>query len=89
MMRQVSKQGWRLKEPDDTVFFLNENIFQGAIDLLNEAKILTPASLLRLFRKYGITLYASDIEDLLHLRIGTFDVEDVFPKIIQLKQPDC
>ncbi|BAL00257.1 putative Xre family DNA-binding protein [Oscillibacter valericigenes Sjm18-20] len=89
MMRQVSKQGWRLKEPDDTVFFLNENIFQGAIDLLNEAKILTPASLLRLFRKYGITLYASDIEDLLHLRNGTFDVEDVLPKIIQLKQPDC
>lgn len=89
MMRQVSKQGWRLKEPDDTAFFLNENIFQGAIDLLNEAKILTPANLLRLFRKYGITLYASDIEDLLHLRNGTFDVEDVLPKIIQLKQPDC
>lgn len=88
MMRMVSKQGWRMKEPDDTPFFLNENIFQGAIDLLNEAKILTPASLLRLFRKYGVTLYASDIEDLLHLREGTFDVEDVLPKIIQLKQPD-
>lgn len=88
MMRQVSKQRWRLREPDDTPFFLNENIFQGAIDLLNEAKILTPASLLRLFRKYGVTLYASDIEDLLHLREGTFDVEDVLPKIIQLKQPD-
>lgn len=88
MMRQVSKQGWRLKEPDDTAFFLNENIFQGAIDLLNEVKILTPASLLRLFRKYGVTLYASDIEELLHLKEGTFDVEDVLPKVIQLKQPD-
>ena len=34
LMRQVSKNGWRIKEPGDVPYSLNENIFQGAIDLL-------------------------------------------------------
>ena len=29
LMRQYSKNGWRGKEPDDTPFALNENIFQA------------------------------------------------------------
>lgn len=86
MMRQISKHGWRLKEPDDVPFYLNENIFQGAIDLLNEERILTPASLMRLFKRYGVTLYASDIENLLHLKEGTLDVEETAPRIIQLRR---
>ena len=85
MMRQVSKNGWRLKEPDDTPFFLNENIFQGAIDLLKNENILTPASLMRLFNKHGITLFPEDIEDLLHLKKGTLDIKDSVPQIIYLK----
>ena len=32
LMRQVSKNGWRIKEPGDVPYSLNENIFQGAID---------------------------------------------------------
>lgn len=87
MMRQISKNGWRTKEPDDTPYALNENIFQGAIDLLIEEKILSPASILRTFRQYGITLYRQDIEELLHLREGTLFDEEIKPKIIQLKRP--
>lgn len=87
MMRQVSKNGWRLKEPDDVPFFLNENIFQGAIDLLRDEHILSPASLMRLFKNYGIILFPSDIEELLHLREGTLEIKDPLPQIIQLKQP--
>lgn len=87
MMRQISKHGWRLKEPDDVPFYLNENIFQGAIDLLTEERILTPASLMRLFKRYGVTLYASDIENLLHLKEGTLGVEETAPRIIQLRHP--
>src|SRR5699024_600442 len=75
MMRQVSKKGWRTQEPGDTPYFLNENIFQGAIDVLFEAEYLNPATLLRLFKKYGVTLYAQDIEELLHLRKDTLQVE--------------
>jgi Zn-dependent peptidase ImmA (M78 family)/transcriptional regulator with XRE-family HTH domain len=86
MMRQISKNGWRTKEPDDTPCTLNENIFQGAIDLLKEEKILSPASILRTFRQYGITLYRQDIEELLHLNEGALFDEESKPQIIQLKR---
>ncbi|SHJ09402.1 helix-turn-helix domain-containing protein [Propionispora hippei] len=88
MMRQISKNGWRTKEPGDVSYALKENIFQGAIDLLIEEKILNPASILRTFKQYGITLYRQDIEELLHLREGTLYVEESKPQIIQLKRPD-
>ncbi len=87
MMRQISKNGWRTKEPGDVPCVLNENIFQGAIELLIEKKILDPASILRTFKQYGITLYRSDIEELLHLREGTLFIEESKPQIIQLKRP--
>lgn len=86
MMRQISKNGWRQKEPDDIPFYLNENIFQGAIDLLIEKHILSPSSLLRQLKQYGITLYPTDIEELLHLRKGTLYVEEKTPQIIHLRQ---
>ena len=88
MMRQISKNGWRTKEPGDVPYALNENVFQGAIDLLIEEKILNPASILQTFRQYGITLYRPDIEELLHLREGTLFVEESKPQIIQLKHPN-
>ena len=86
MMRQISKNGWRQKEPDDVPFHLNENIFQGAIDLLIDEHILSASSLLRLLKQYGITLYPRDVEELLHLREGTLFVEENRPRIVHLKQ---
>jgi Predicted Zn peptidase len=88
MMRQISKNGWRTKEPGDVPYSLNENIFQGAVDLLIEEKILNPASIMRTLKQYGITLYRQDIEELLHLREGTLLGEESKPQIIQLKRPD-
>lgn len=87
MMRQISKKGWRTKEPGDFPHKLNENIFQGAIDLLIKENVLDPKTILQVFKKYGITLYRQDIEDLLHLREGTLYFEEDKPKIIQLKCP--
>lgn len=88
MMRQISKNGWRKKEPDDVPYALNENIFQGAIDLLFKERILTPSTLMRIFRQQSITLFPVDIEELLHLRKGTLNIEEPRPKIIQLKRPN-
>ena len=85
LMRQVSKKGWRQKEPGDKPYFLNANIFQGAIELLIEEKIVSPEGLMRLFRKYGITMYSKDIECLLSLKRGTLSSQDNLPQIIQLK----
>lgn len=87
MMRQISKNGWRKQEPDDEPYFLNENIFQGALDLLFEQKILSPASFMKLLSKQGINLFPLDIENMLHLRSGTLEGSETKPHIIQLKIP--
>lgn len=85
MMRQISKNGWRQKEPGDKPFYLNANIFQGAIDLLKEERIISSESLMRLFKRYGITMYPNDIEELLCLKKGTLSDTEELPRIIQLK----
>ena len=86
LMRQVSKNGWRTKEPGDSPFSLNESIFQGAIDLLYDNRILSPKTLLQEFCRNGITLYPSMIEELLHLRKGTLDDEDKVIPLFRLKE---
>ena len=85
MMRQVSKRGWRKAEPGDSPYTLGDNIFQGAIDLLLDEKILTAEGILRLFASYGVDLYANEIETLLHIRENTLSSVEPQSKIIQLK----
>lgn len=85
LMRQVSKNGWRLKEPGDVQFGLSENIFQGAIDLLIEQNVLSAKDILEIFRTKGITLYPSEIEELLHLRPDTLKVKEKVVPILQLR----
>lgn len=87
MMRQISKNGWRKQEPDDEPYFLNENIFQGALDLLFEQRVLSPASFMNLLARRGINLFPSDVEDILHLRSGTLKISEIKPQLIQLKFP--
>ena len=86
LMRQVSKNGWRIKEPGDVPYSLNENIFQGAIDLLIEQNVLTAKEILDLFKKNGVTLYPEDMEELLHLHPDTLKVEEKVVPILQLRK---
>lgn len=85
MMRQVSKNGWRTKEPDDIPGTLNESIFQGAIDLLFDNNILTPKSLIADFKRHGVTMYPEMIENLLHLKKGTLDIDDNVIPLFRIK----
>lgn len=73
LMRQVSKNGWRKAEPGDIPFIIGENIFQGAIDLLQREQILSVNELLDLFGEYGAGLYPEEIQSILHLRPGTLE----------------
>ena len=45
MMRRVSKNGWRTKEPGDVPGNINDTIFQGAIDILFEEGYLKEGTL--------------------------------------------
>ncbi len=85
LMRQVSKNGWRLREPDDVPATLNESLFQGAIDLLFDNNVLTPKGLLDEFSENGVTLYPNMIEELLHLRKGTLQDEEKKVSLFQIK----
>ena len=87
MMRQISKNGWRHNEPGDTPFFIGENIFQGAIDLLKEEKILSVKSLLAHFSRHGVSLYPVEIEKLLNLTPNTLENKESNTRIIYLKNP--
>ena len=87
MMRQISKNGWRHSEPGDTPYFIGENIFQGAIDLLKEEKILSVKALLAHFSKYGVSLFSAEIENLLNLTSGTLEDNESNTRIIYLKNP--
>jgi len=49
MMRIVSKNRWRTKEPGDVPGQMGETIFQGAIDLLFDGGYMTVDELLREF----------------------------------------
>ena len=86
LMRQVSKNGWRQKEPGDEPYRLNESIFQGAIDLLIEENIYSAKEILDLFKRNGVTLYSTDIEELLHLRPDTLQVKEKIIPILQLRK---
>lgn len=73
MMRIVSKNGWRTREPGDTPGKINDTIFQGAIDLLFDGGYLTSDQLIEKFASYGIILSQDDLENLMCLRAGTLD----------------
>jgi len=88
LMRQISKKGWKQKEPGDEPYTLNESIFQGAIDLLIEQDILNAKEILELLRDKGVTLYSHDIEEILHLRPNTLKIEEKIDpiSILQLRE---
>lgn len=85
MFRQVSRNGWRITEPDDVQGKLNESIFQGAVDLLFVNNVLSPRALIDDFRTHGISLYPNMIEELLYLKQGTLNYEDNIVPLVQIK----
>ena len=84
-IESLSKNGWRISEPDDVPGELNESIFQGAIDLLFDNHILSAKTLMADFRRHGISLYPDMIEKLLHLKKGTLDYEDKVIPLVRIK----
>ncbi len=87
LMRQVSSKGWRKKEPGDLPFYLNDNIFQGAVDLLLENGY-SKNDIVDIFKNSSISLFSDEIEKLLDLKKGTISHKDDLNKdnnIIELK----
>ncbi len=83
LMKQVSQRGWRKKEPGDIPYLLNENIFQGSIDILIENEIMTAKEFIEELSVNSISLYRDEVENLLNLRKGTLDYKE--DNVIQLR----
>ena len=86
LMRQISKNGWRQNEPQDTVYKLQNNILQSAVDMLMENNVLSGRQLTVELAQRGISMYPEQIENLLSLKPGTLSSgEKDKSQIIQLK----
>ncbi len=67
LMRQVSKRGWRITEPNDKPYRMSKTLLQEAIELLFSVGELTPTTLMIALKKKGLILRHEDVEDLLAL----------------------
>ena len=88
MMRIVSKNGWRTKEPGDVPGQLKDTIFQGAIDLLFDGGYLSRNELLHEFAQNGVILSQEDLENLMCLKTGTLDCESKVVPFLSIKRED-
>ena len=88
MMRIVSKNGWRTKEPGDVPGQLKDTIFQGAIDLLLDGGYLSRNELIHEFAQNGVILSQDDLENLMCLRSGTLDQESKVIPFLTVKHED-
>ena len=86
MMRIVSKNGWRTKEPGDVPGQLKDTIFQGAIDLLLDGGYLSRNELIHEFSQNGVIFSQNDLENLMCLRSGTLDPESKVISFLTVKQ---
>jgi Zn-dependent peptidase ImmA (M78 family) len=86
LMRQVSKNGWREKEPGDISYSLESNVLTSAVNLLIENKVLTGPEFVSKLNKRGLAMYPHQIEELLCLEKGTLNNgEAKLGQIIELK----
>ncbi|MDK2919606.1 MAG: hypothetical protein PWQ37_2339 [Candidatus Petromonas sp.] len=72
MMRKISKNGWKRKEPlDDIIQIPKPIVFKKAIKILLENNIFTGPEILRELSNYGLSLDRKEVEVLLGLDSGT------------------
>lgn len=87
LMRQVSKNEWRMNEPDDRPFILNNNLLQSAIDMLLHNNVLSGDEIVNELKLRGLSMHKTEIEQLLNLESGTLKtIKTYTPNIIELKK---
>lgn len=73
MMRIISKNGWRTREPGDVPGNIRDTVFQGAIDLLFDGGYVTVDELLNSISEYGVDMFQEDLEKLMCVKAGSFN----------------
>ena len=88
MMRIVSKNGWRTKEPGDVPGQIRDTVFQGAIDLLLDGEYVTVDELLNDIGEKCAPLHQVDMENLMCLKTGTLDQKAKIIPFLSVKTGD-
>ncbi|MBR0615442.1 MULTISPECIES: helix-turn-helix domain-containing protein [Bacillus] len=86
LMRQISKKGWRRKEPLDNIIKVpNPILLQKAVDMILANGVLTEDEIVKGISENHLTLDRKEIEILLGLKEGTLTPSQQSTPIISLK----
>lgn len=87
LMRQISKRGWRTKEPlDDGILVPQPTILKKAIEVLITNDVLSGDQIVQELARNGLSLNKSEIEYLLGLEEGTLNKKEQGSPIVTLKR---
>lgn len=86
MMKQMSKKGWRTKEPLDNVLQISKpTVLKKAIELLIANDVLTGDEILQQLSYYQLTLDRREVEKLLGLEEDTLASKKQVSPVISIK----
>lgn len=89
LLRQISKRGWRTKEPlDDIIAVPQPTVLKKAIDVLITNDALSGDQLILELSRHGLSLNRSEIEALLGLQKGTLNNKNQGSPIVTLKRKE-
>ena len=86
LMKTINRRKWRINEPfDNEIVRAVPYVLPHAVDLLIEKDVFSKETLLQELSSKGITMYAEDIENLLHLKSGTLTDDKNYRKVVPLR----
>lgn len=86
LMKQLSKKGWRVKEPLDDLIKLSKPILlRKAVDMLIANNVLNENELVKELENYGLAINSEEIEILLGLESGKLMNKNVNSNAIPIK----
>ena len=87
LMRQISRKGWRTKEPlDDVIRPSRPTILRKSIDMLISNDVLKGEEIVKQLSKHGLSLDRVEIERLLGLEAGTLNTKKENTPILSFQQ---
>jgi Zn-dependent peptidase ImmA (M78 family)/DNA-binding XRE family transcriptional regulator len=87
LMRQISKNGWRSKEPlDDIIQVPKPTLFKKAIELLMVNDVMAGDQILKELSNYKLSLDRKEVETLLELDEGTLINKKQVNPVISIKK---
>lgn len=81
LMRKMQKNGIRKEEPlDDTLITAQPSILKTAVEMIIHENVLTPREFINeLSSEYNVSLFSSDVEELLDLKKDTLHFSNIIP----------